>query len=335
VVAASRSPLRALTAIGLALCLAAAIYFPLALLVPTSRSEERRVRIPPGAGYGAAVRAFHEAGVIPAEFPLRVLGRLTGVERAVRPGIYRIPPGESALDVFRRLEEGRIETVTLTIPEGYALTEIARAVEKAGLASAAAFLEAARDPVLARRLGIPAPSFEGFLFPDTYHVPVGTEPQELVRMMTDRFRRVLGPDLLRGFSASGLSLLEGVTLASIVEKEARRDEERPLIAAVFLNRLRRGMRLEADPTILYGVRPLGGKPIRRSEIHRKTPYNTYVIRGLPPGPIASPGLASLRAVAFPAKTDYLYFVSQNDGTHKFSSTLREHNRAVRRYRRNG
>jgi len=225
--------------------------------------------------------------------------------------------------------------VNLTIPEGYSLAEISLAAEQVGLGPSGAFLQAAHDRSLAARLNIPADSFEGFLFPDTYRVPIDTVPEELITMMANRFRFVFDETMQKRLAGSGMSLLEAVTLASIVEKEAAQDSERPFIAAVFLNRLKKGMRLEADPTILYGVRPLGGPPIRRSEIKRKTPYNTYVIRGLPPGPIANPGLASIRAVLYPAETDHLYFVARNDGTHQFSSTLKEHNRAVRQYRQGG
>ncbi len=320
-----------LTAAGLLVSIV--IYTSLSLLHATPRDAEVvDVRIPAGAGYRQALSLFHEKGVIHSELPLLILGRFAGVEKTVRPGLYRIPKDATPLDVFDKMRFGDTETITLTVPEGYNLEETAMAVEKAGLASKDEFLRSAQDQSLAKQLELNVPTFEGFLFPDTYRIPVDAEPEDIIKIMVVRFRTMFGPELKNRLSESGMTATQAITLASIVEKEARKNSERGLIAAVYLNRLKKGMRLEADPTILYGVRSTG-KPIRRSEIRRRTPYNTYVIKGLPPGPIANPGLESIKAVLYPADVDYLYFVAKNDGTHYFSTTLREHNKAVRKYQR--
>ena len=284
--------------------------------------------VPQGASFNRAVALFHEAEVFPSALPFRLLGRVSGMDRSLKPGAYRIPPDARPLDVFRMIEKGQILTVTLTVPEGYSMDQIAEVVAGTQLSSAAEFMALARDAELLQQAGVQAPTFEGFLFPDTYTFPTIYSARDVILAMASRFHEVIGGPLKGQTQESGLSLLEVVTLASIVEKEAREEYERPVIASVYLNRLRKRMRLEADPTILYGVRPLG-EPILRSEIRNRTPYNTYVIRGLPPGPIASPGLASVEAVLNPAETDFLYFVANENGTHNFSETLKEHNRAVR------
>lgn len=324
----------AVAAVILGLFILTAIYVVHTLFLPVAESGTVEVYVPSGTGYRQALRLFREKGLIRSELPMIALGRLTGVEKSLQPGLYRIQEGSSPLDVFNKIRNGDTETLALTIPEGYSVEQIAMAVETAGIAPSDEFLRAARDEKLAAELDIPARSFEGFLFPDTYNVPFGTTADELIKIMVAGFRTAFRPELEQRLQETGMTLLEMVTLASIVEKETGKDFERPLIAAVFLNRLKKGMRLESDPTILYGVRPLG-EPIRRSEIKRRTPYNTYVIKGLPPGPIANPGLASMEAVLYPEDADYLYFVAQKDGTHKFSTSLSDHNRAVRQYRRGG
>jgi len=323
---------------GVAVVLAVAVagaglYFCLSLFFRPHRDNTVEVVVPRGASFSRALSLFREARALPSEFPFRILGRVVGLDRALKPGAYRVPPEARPLAVFRMLEKGEILTVTLTIPEGYSMAEIADVVESAGLGNSDEFLQLAADPELLDEARIHAPTFEGFLFPDTYSFPTVYGTRDVILAMASRFHEIISNRLGPRIAESGLSLLEVVTLASIVEKEARESFERPLIASVYLNRLSRNMRLEADPTILYGIRPLG-EPIRRSEIRKRTPYNTYVIRGLPPGPIASPGLASIEAVLNPSDTDFLYFVANENGTHKFSETLEAHNEAVRKTRRN-
>ena len=222
----------------------------------------------------------------------------------------------------------------LTVPEGRSLDEIAALVAAEGL-DLEAFLEAARDPAPVRDLDPAAADLEGYLFPDTYDLPQAPEaPRALVRRMTQRFREVISPELER-IAEKGLTVRQVVTLASIVELETASAAERPRIAAVFLNRLEKGMPLQTDPSIIYALKKAGrwDGNIRKRDLDIESPYNTYRRAGLPPGPLGSPGREAIRAVLEPAETKELYFVSRNDGTHEFSETLAEHNRAVDRYQR--
>lgn len=205
-----------------------------------------------------------------------------------------------------------------------------QALERAGLVSAEAFLQAASDPGLIESLGIEGYPFEGYLFPETYNFPKGVTAEQIIKKMVDHFRSVFTPAWTERAHAMGFTIHQVVTLASIVEKETSKPEERPLIASVFLNRLKRRMRLESDPTVIYGIKDFDGN-LTRKDLRTMSPYNTYRIKGLPPGPIANPGRASIEAVLYPSEEPYLYFVSKNDGSHHFSPTLREHNRMVRRY----
>jgi UPF0755 protein len=207
-------------------------------------------------------------------------------------------------------------------------------VAAAGIGTTEQFVKAATDLGRLGRLGVPGKSLEGYLFPETYTVTTTTTPVEVVRAMVAQFERQLTPELLAAAKARGLDRHALVTLASIVQKEAGTVEEMPLIAAVFLNRLRMGMRLQADPTVIYGIVDFDGNLTRR-HLLTPTPYNTYTRAGLPPGPIASPGLAALKAAAEPAQSNALYFVARGDGRHEFNTTLEAHNRAVRRYQLRG
>jgi UPF0755 protein len=187
------------------------------------------------------------------------------------------------------------------------------------------------DAETAKAYGFSGPGLEGYLFPDTYHLSRGMTPRAVIDVMVKRFFAVMGP-FSEAIRQSGMSLEQVVTLASIVEKETGAPEERPLIAGVFLKRLKNNMRLESDPTVIYGIDPFDGN-LKKEDLRTHTPYNTYLIKGLPPGPISSPGLEAIKAVLFPAQTDFLYFVSKNDGTHHFSKTFSEHRKAVRKYQK--
>jgi UPF0755 protein len=219
----------------------------------------------------------------------------------------------------------------VTIPEGFTRDQIADVLAAKGLADKKRFLELTEDKALLRQYGISGPSLEGYLFPDTYHFSRGTPTLAVLDTMVKRFRQAVAP-FMEKTQGTGMKFEDVVTLASIVEKETGRPEERPLIASVFLNRLRLGMRLESDPTVIYGMENFDGD-LKKKDLTEKTPYNTYIIYGLTPGPIANPGLESIKAVIDPARTDYLYFVSRNDGSHHFSRTLAEHNRAVGIYQK--
>jgi UPF0755 protein len=203
---------------------------------------------------------------------------------------------------------------------------------EAGLVKPEAFLATANDPALALSLGLPALGVEGYLFPDTYHFSRGQTPEQIIRLMVGRFKDVYASAKAVGPADAGLTDHQTVILASIVEAEARHTAERPLIAGVFLNRLKKSMLLQADPTVLYGVSEAKGR-ITKDQLAAPHPYNTYVHPGLPPGPIGNPGLSSLKAALHPVKTNYLYFVSRNDGTHQFSESYEKHQLAVRKYQR--
>jgi UPF0755 protein len=218
----------------------------------------------------------------------------------------------------------------LTVPEGLTVVQIADVIERAGLGAAPEVVARANDPAHARALGVAASGLEGYLFPDTYLFPRTVTVDGILAAMVARFRTVFTPEWERRAAELGLTTHQAVTLASIIEKETGDPAERPLIGSVFHNRLKRGMRLETDPTVIYGIKDFDGNLTRR-HLETPTPYNTYIIKGLPPGPIANPGRESLQAALFPADSPYLFFVSRNNGTHQFSATLADHSQAVRRF----
>jgi UPF0755 protein len=287
------------------------------------------VQIAAGSDLRQIARALAGAGAVDSPRMFVLAARIAGLERRLRPGDYRLDPAQSLPSLVRTLIEGKGRSATVTIPEGWRLEQIAARLEAAGVCGRVAFLARARDPALLSALAIPGPSAEGFLFPETYSFALPSEPAEVIRTMHRQFARVWG-EMTLGAPASTLTQLQAVTLASIVERETAAPAERPLVAAVFVNRLRLGMPLQADPTVIYGIAGFDGN-LRRRDLAAANPYNTYMVRGLPPGPIAAPGRASLAAVLRPAAVDYLYFVARNDGTHQFSRTLAEHNRAVQRF----
>ena len=237
------------------------------------------------------------------------------------------------LEVIDKIARGDAFVVSLTFPEGLTMAEMAKVFESHGLGPASAFLGAAKEVSLVGELDPAAKDLEGYLFPETYVVPRKTDAPKLVRLMVERFAHVFTPELRAAASARQLSVRQAVTLASIVEKETAKAEERPLVAAVYTTRLRIGMPLQCDPTVIYALQRAGSYTgnLRHDDLALDSPYNTYRYAGLPPGPIASPGRASLEAAVHPADADFLYFVSRNDGSHVFAKTLDEHNRNVQKY----
>lgn len=272
----------------------------------------------------------------------KALDRLDDFDRRVRhwadvepsEGEATVAVGGGTLDLHKALKDGEIQAHEVTIPEGASVRHIAWLLAKEGLVDRKRFLKLAMDPTVASSYIPEAKTLEGFLFPDTYHFVKGQEEEEIIETMVRRFFKAFPiEDELQALQR-GRSLYDIVTLASIVEKEAVIDQEKPIIAGVFYNRLEQGMRLQADPTLLYGRRFYGrhrrGR-IRTRDLRARHPYNTYIHAGLPPGPIASPGGAALKAAVDPAQVKYFFFVSKNNGTHYFSRTLKEHNRAVRKF----
>jgi len=263
-----------------------------------------------------------------------MLVMLTGAAKKLRAGEYRFGGGRRPLEIIDRLRKGKVLYRPVTIPEGTDMEKVADILAKDGWVDRERFDELVHDKQFIQRLGVFADSLEGYLFPDTYYLSRGQQDEAgILKMMVARHFQVY--DQLKagaGYQDHGLSHHEIITLASIVEKETGLEDERPLVASVFLNRLKKGMRLQADPTLLYRRPDISG-PLRQSELANRTPYNTYIVKGLPPGPITNPGRAAIKAVIDPAQTDYLYFVLKDDNTHHFSKTLKEHNRAVAKYRR--
>jgi len=291
------------------------------------------IAIPSGEGTNAIGRRLVAAGVIEDELTFRVALWLSGSARRLQAGEYRFDRQMSAVEAIDKIARGEVDLVPLTFPEGLTIAEMSRVFEGAGFGTAASFLAAAGDPALVRALDPAAPDLEGYLFPDTYALPRRAEAARVVGAMVARFEQVLTADLLGAAKARGLSVRQLVTLASLVEKETARPDERAVVAAVYVNRLRVGMGLQCDPTVIYALERAGqfDGNLRRDDLAFDSPYNTYKYPGLPPGPIAAPGRGSLEAAARPASAPYLYFVSRNDGSHEFARSLDEHNRNVRRF----
>lgn len=320
--------------------IAGVLFFWRALTTPYKgyNTDRVQVEIKRGRSTSAILRELRESGVLRDDFvPLLYLKTLRR-GASVKAGVYEFAGSLTPIQVIDKLDRGEVLLRTVTIREGLDRFAIAEIMVQAGFGTVAEWKKVTGDAELIRDLDPDAESLEGYLFPDTYRLTPRTPVRAVVKTMTDNFRKQFGDEL--AYIASGLSVHDTVTLASIVETEARIPAERPMVASVYLNRTQKKMRLQADPTVIYALK-LEGKwngNIRRDDLRLDSPYNTYARGGFPPGPIANPGLASLRAAASPAQTDFLYFVSRNDGSHVFARNLAEHNRNVvefqRRYWRN-
>src|SRR5262245_8425160 len=317
----------------LALAVAALAVEGWRVLTPTSalRAAPRVVEIPPHAGVREIARRLRAAEVIRSPAGFIALSVLRGQARRLKAGEYEFPRGASTLAVLAQMAAGMVRQHTVLHREGATVAELAQALQAAGLAQARDVERAAASPALLRALEIEGPNLEGYLFPDTYQLVRGMTAEAILTRLVQRLRVKLTPDLVERAQARGLTVHQLLTFAAIVEREAVAAEERPLIAAVFWNRLAREMPLQADPTVQYAVRRERGT-LTRADLEVDHPYNTYRYTGLPPGPIASPGLSSIEAVLSPASVPYLYFVALDDRHHQFSTTLEEHKAAVARYR---
>jgi len=303
------------------------------LIMPVSIEEKwKEIQIPEGVTYSQGISVLRQEGMVRNKLIFLLLGRVTGVERKLRAGFYNINTSMTPLEIFDRLRKGMIVEYTVTIPEGCMLDDIRVALKMNRLIDDGSW-EIVRDRDFLRSLKIDAPSLEGYVFPETYNFAKGVEPQSIFSIMVQKMRENFDDAMKRKALELGMSENEVLTIASIIEKEAAVDRERPLISAVLHNRLKKKMRLQMDPTVVYGIKKISSG-ITKTDLRRATPYNTYSIHGLPPGPIASPGLKSIKAALYPAKVNYLYFVSKNDGTHHFTSTHSEHEMAVMLYQRN-
>lgn len=295
--------------------------------------EPLRITVPAGAGLSAVTDTLVARGVVDSGWRFKLFARRRGADRPIQRGIYEVRPGESWDTILDRLESGDVVKMRLVIPEGWMATQIAaRVAEQTGV-PVDSVVGIVADEGAPERFGVPGPTLEGYLYPATYELPMGTPPEGVVRTLVNRYKRAWTPRMRARADSLGMSEREVVTLASIVEKEARDWRERPRIAAVYHNRLRRGMRLEADPTVQYA---LGEHQGRLLYAHiRETadnPYNTYRNAGLPPGPIASPSTGAIEATLWPEEHDFLFFVARPNGTHVFTRNFQEHTAARRRVR---
>lgn len=291
-----------------------------------------RVIVPHGSTMRVAAESLARAGVVQNATAFRLYAMMRGSDRSIRAGTYVFQRGGSWHEVLEDLRGGKGLEHAITIPEGWSLYQIVPQLARVLDAPIDSVQTAVRDTALLHALGVPTPTLEGYLFPDTYVFPDGTTPRAAVRVMVDRFQRVWQPDWNQRLQALGMSRNEAMALAAIVEKEAKVPEERPVIAAVYRNRLKAGMLLQADPTVQYAL----GKHVTRvmyKDLEIESPYNTYRHVGLPPGPIASPGRPSIVAALNPANVPYRYFVAYPDGHHEFTTDFAKHSVAVRNARR--
>ncbi|MBW2485235.1 MAG: endolytic transglycosylase MltG [Deltaproteobacteria bacterium] len=301
---------------------------------PPPAKTQIEVIIPARASLSAITEILAENKVIQDDVRFSILALLTGSAKKLKAGEYVFESGRRPLEVIERLKKGKVLYRPVTIPEGTEMARIAEILAAAGWSDYDRFVDLVHDPEILADFGIHAANLEGYLFPDTYYLSRGQQTTiEIIRMMVNKHFQVFN-ELAKNSNDLPMSLThhEMVTLASIVEKETGLEEERGLVGSVFLNRLAKGMRLQADPTVRYGLKKNNG-PLSRDDLKNPSSYNTYKFPGLPPGPITNPGREAIKAVLFPVESDYLYFVAKDDKSHHFSRTLQEHNKAVSRYRK--
>jgi len=292
---------------------------------------ETVVEVAPGTPFSRVSADLAGRGLIKNARAFQALAILKRVQNQVQVGEFELSANMTAGEILSALTRGRSIQYAVTIPEGHRISEIAAVLEEKGLAGRESFIALSRDPEVIASYGLDAPGLEGYLFPDTYHFSKFTPERTILNVMVATFKeRAMLPEVLERAQALNLSLHQAVTLASLIEKETGVAEERPLISSVFHNRLAINMKLQTDPTVIYALENFDGN-LRKKDLFIDSPYNTYRYPGLPPGPIANPGLESILAALSPAKTDYLFFVSRQDGSHQFSTNLPDHNRAVSKY----
>ncbi len=286
--------------------------------------------IKPGENFDRVLKNLKAKKIIENPLKLKLFAIIHGYDNKIKAGEYLISDGSTAAAIIKMMVNGKIYLRKFTIPEGFNLKQMGQVLEKAGLCKAKNFIKFATDPEFAKKLGIEAPTLEGYLFPDTYFFAQNTDCRTIIKSMIKRFKEVFTDKWKKRAKKLNMSVHEVVTLASIIEKETGKAWERPIISSVFHNRLKLKMPLQSDPTVIYGIKDFNGN-LTRKDIETKTPYNTYKIKGLPPGPIANPGKGALKAALWPARTEYLYFVAKGNKTHKFSKNLTDHNKAVKKY----
>ncbi len=308
------------------------LYAAIELFLPVQTSNKNlEIQISQGSTFRQAAEILRVQNLIRDKRIFLVFGRLTGADRRIRAGFYSLWTGMNPLEILKILRKGKIIEYEVKILEGDSLLEISSAFAKTGIVSSEEFMNIARDRDFLAIYDIDAPSIEGYLYPDTYYIPKGMAAEEALDIMISKMREKLSDKVMARMQELGMTENKVLTLASIIEKEAVIDSERELISAVYHNRLRKNMLLQADPTAIYGVKSSKEK-ITLSDLKRKTPYNTYANKGLPPGPIASPSMKSITAALYPANVPYIYFVAQDDRSHRFTETAAQHAEAVKSYR---
>ncbi|MBA5866023.1 MAG: endolytic transglycosylase MltG [Nitrospira sp. CR1.3] len=299
---------------------------------PQEHPYSKIVSIPDGSTFQQVAALLEREGLIKSRSAFLLLGRSQSAERRIRAGEYELNAAMPAAEILSKLLSGQVVLHPITIPEGLTMVQIANMMEQQGVTDRDGFLQLARDRTLIASLGLKVETLEGYLYPDTYKFPRVVKAKDVVSTMVEHFRQVFGPEMQARAAELKMAEHEVVTLASIIEKETGADGERAEISAVFHNRLRKRIPLQSDPTVIYGLTGFDGN-IRKKDLSNPSPYNTYRVAGLPPGPIANPGLRALQATLYPSSSRALYFVSRNDGTHQFSATLTEHNQAVEKYQK--
>jgi UPF0755 protein len=283
-----------------------------------------------GQNFLSTADSLFRSGLIKNPFKFRILARIKGLDKRIQAGEYLLSSAMTPNIILETLAQGKVNLHKLTIPEGSNIDQIAAIAAEADFSAKEAFIQAATDTEFAHKKAIESDTFEGYLFPDTYFFSKDETPRKIISTMVERFWTKFKPEWIMRAQELGFTIHQVVILASIIEKETGAAFERPLISSVFHNRITRNMRLESDPTVIYGIKNFDGN-LTRKHLKTPTPYNTYKKKGLPVGPITNPGLASLQAALYPADTDYLFFVSKRDTTHQFSTNLKDHNKAIRKY----
>lgn len=300
-------------------------------------AEGRTFFVPEGVTLRWIADSLEDQGLIRSGTLFIAMGKLLLSEKEIMAGEYIFPPKRNLFDILLAFKYGRVNYRKITIPAGFNIDQIGKMLESEGLMDEVTFWQLTRDRDLIELLGPYASNgvsnLEGFLYPDTYYFFRGGNPKKMARKMVLRFKEVFGPELEERASQLNMTVKDVIALASLIEKEAVIEEERPLISAVFHNRLKRNMPLQSDPTVIYALGSSFDGDLKREHLTLKSSYNTYTRRGLPPGPIGNPGIESIRAALYPTDVDYLYFVSKNDGTHHFSDNFKEHDKAVAIYQK--
>ncbi len=315
------------------LCAAVYIFFDFSSFIKNPfipNAPEKTMTILPGQGLKAIAGGLEDEGIISNGLYFSLYATLQKAGKKLQAGEYLLSASKSPEEILDIFVKGRVKLYRITLPEGLTIREVGALVERENFCTLEKFTALCRHAPLIKKLGISAGSLEGYLFPDTYFFPKQAACEDIIAAMTGRFKSVFTEDRRQRAEDLGFSVHEILTLASIIEKETGDASERPMISSVFHNRLKKNMRLESDPTVIYGLENFDGN-IKKIHLQTHTPYNTYQITGLPPGPIANPGDLSLEAALYPATTPYLFFVSKNDTTHYFSETFEEHTKAVARY----